>query len=112
MHFDCTFCSHSSDGSHIMSGSENGFVYIWRTYQDIARTAPAARRDVNDSYESFAGQLLIITCYWSCTCATVVSLCHGLVEVVLVVLLPTSLMWHVRYTHVLVVLTKLGLTII
>lgn len=54
--FSFFFGFFSSDGSHIISGSENGFVYLWRTYHDVARAAPAARRDVNDAYESFAGK--------------------------------------------------------
>ncbi|XP_065182884.1 WD repeat-containing protein 44-like [Sycon ciliatum] len=43
--------SFSADGSHIITGSENGFVYLWRTFHDFSRSA-AAR--LNDFYESFA----------------------------------------------------------
>lgn len=44
------YCSH--DGQYVISGSEDHFVYIWRTQHGI----PSSRRDKNEFYESFSGK--------------------------------------------------------
>ena len=46
----CYVCS-SHDGQYIVCGSEDHFVYIWRTQHGIA----SSRRDKNDYFESFSG---------------------------------------------------------
>lgn len=43
-------CSH--DGQYVICGSEDHFVYIWRTQHGI----PSSRRDKNEFYESFSGK--------------------------------------------------------
>ena len=42
----------SHDGQYVISGSEDHFVYIWRTQHGIQ----SARRDKNEFYESFSGK--------------------------------------------------------
>lgn len=49
--FNICFCSH--DGQYVISGSEDHFVYIWRTQHGF----PSSRRDKNEFYLSFSGKI-------------------------------------------------------
>ncbi|EEC03180.1 WD-repeat protein, putative, partial [Ixodes scapularis] len=46
--------SFSHDGRYIISGSENQFIYIWKTYHDYKFSS--ARRDRNDYWEGIKGE--------------------------------------------------------
>lgn len=46
------FCSH--DGKYIISGSENQYIYMWKTHHDYAKFS-SARRDRNDYWEAIKG---------------------------------------------------------
>lgn len=55
--------SFSPDGSHIICGSENQQVYVWRTALAIPpKQLLPKKRARNDSYEYFKGNSHIITC--------------------------------------------------
>ncbi len=45
----------SRDGQYIISGSEDNFIYIWKTHQDLNKLS-STRRDRNEFYESFSGK--------------------------------------------------------
>lgn len=47
----------SHDGQYVISGSEDHFVYIWRTQHGIQ----SARRDKNEFYESFSAHAVVVT---------------------------------------------------
>lgn len=46
----------SHDGKFIVSGSENQFVYIWKTYHDYSKFS-SARRDRNGYWEGIKGTI-------------------------------------------------------
>ena len=45
----------SRDGRYIISGSEDKFIYIWKTHLDASKLS-SARRDRNEFYECFSGE--------------------------------------------------------
>ena len=47
---------YSQDGQYILCGSEDNYIYVWKTYHDYGKLS-SARRDRNDCYESFTGNL-------------------------------------------------------
>eukprot|EP00794_Sanderia_malayensis_P011106 gene11103-12275_t len=49
--------SFSHDGRHIVCGSEDHFIYIWKTYHDI----PNVRKDRSEYYESFSAHDAVVT---------------------------------------------------
>ncbi|XP_068731913.1 WD repeat-containing protein 44-like [Montipora capricornis] len=49
--------SFSHDGQYVISGSEDHFVYIWRTQHGF----PSSRRDKNEFYESFSAHAVVVT---------------------------------------------------
>lgn len=49
--------SFSHDGQYVICGSEDHFVYIWRTQHGI----PSSRRDKNEFYESFSAHAVVVT---------------------------------------------------
>ena len=53
MFWICFFFFYSHDGQYVICGSEDHFVYIWRTQHGF----PSSRRDKNEFYESFSGKL-------------------------------------------------------
>ena len=50
-------CSH--DGKYIISGSENQYIYMWKTHHDYAKFS-SARRDRNDYWEAIKGLFISI----------------------------------------------------
>jgi len=50
----------SRDGQYIISGSEDNYVYIWRTHHDVGKLS-SARRDRNEYYESFSAHSAPVT---------------------------------------------------
>ena len=44
----------SHDGKYIISGSENQYIYMWKTHHDYAKFS-SARRDRNDYWEAIKG---------------------------------------------------------
>ena len=52
----CTALPYSRDGQYILCGSEDNYIYVWKTYHDYGKLS-SARRDRNDCYESFTGNL-------------------------------------------------------
>jgi len=50
----------SRDGQYIISGSEDNYVYIWRTHHDVGKLS-SARRDRNEYYESFRAHSAPVT---------------------------------------------------
>ena len=64
----------SHDGSYLICGSEDRFVYVWRTQHGIA----SARRDKNEFYESFSGNAITTAnagIPWIC-CISDCAQCH------------------------------------
>ena len=61
--------SFSRDGQYIIGGSEDNYVYIWKTHHDVSKLS-SARRDRNEYYESFSGEfisnVLHITPHYTC----------------------------------------------
>ena len=61
--------SFSQDGQYIIGGSEDNYVYIWKTHHDVSKLS-SARRDRNEYYESFSGEfisiVLHITPHYTC----------------------------------------------
>ena len=54
--------TNSRDGQYIISGSEDNFVYVWKTHIDTLKMP--SRRDRNEFYESFSCKcLLYMTLY-------------------------------------------------
>ncbi|KAG0410780.1 hypothetical protein HPB47_012108 [Ixodes persulcatus] len=51
--------SFSHDGRYIISGSENQFIYIWKTYHDYKFSS--ARRDRNDYWEGIKAHNAVVT---------------------------------------------------
>lgn len=49
--------SFSHDGQYVISGSEDHFVYIWRTQHGF----PSSRRDKNEFYLSFSAHAVVVT---------------------------------------------------
>ncbi|XP_020601484.1 WD repeat-containing protein 44-like [Orbicella faveolata] len=49
--------SFSHDGQYVICGSEDHFVYIWRTQHGF----PSSRRDKNEFYESFSAHAVVVT---------------------------------------------------
>lgn len=47
----------SHDGQYVICGSEDHFVYIWRTQHGF----PSSRRDKNEFYESFSAHAVVVT---------------------------------------------------
>lgn len=43
----------SRDGQYIISGSEDNFIYLWKTHLDVSKLS-SSRRDRNEFYESFS----------------------------------------------------------
>ena len=54
--FDLLPYSCSRDGQYIISGSEDKYIYIWRTHNDVIKL-PSTRRDRSELYESFSCKL-------------------------------------------------------
>ena len=56
MQFVCffLFLPNSHDGKFIISGSENQYIYMWKTHHDYAKFS-SARRDRNDYWEAIKG---------------------------------------------------------
>ncbi|XP_074658435.1 WD repeat-containing protein 44-like isoform X2 [Tubulanus polymorphus] len=52
--------SFSSDCKYIICGSENSFVYIWKTYHDFHKFS-SARRDRNDYWEGIRAHSVVVT---------------------------------------------------
>lgn len=48
------FFPDSHDGKFIISGSENQYIYMWKTHHDYAKFS-SARRDRNDYWEAIKG---------------------------------------------------------
>ena len=46
----------SRDGQYIISGSEDNYVYVWKTHIDTLKMP--SRRDRNEFYESFSCEFL------------------------------------------------------
>ncbi|XP_037089479.1 WD repeat-containing protein 44-like [Pollicipes pollicipes] len=53
--------SFSHDGKHIVAGSENQCVYIWKTHHDYSKFS-SARRDRNDFWEGIKAHEAQVTC--------------------------------------------------
>ncbi|EDV29272.1 uncharacterized protein TRIADDRAFT_20246, partial [Trichoplax adhaerens] len=51
--------SFNQSGESIVCGSEDYFVYTWKTYHDYAKSS--SRRDRNDCFESFQAHTAIVT---------------------------------------------------
>lgn len=51
--------SFSHDGRYVISGSENQFIYIWKTYHDYKFSS--ARRDRNDYWEGIKAHNAVVT---------------------------------------------------
>ncbi|CAL8119089.1 unnamed protein product [Orchesella dallaii] len=51
----------SHDGKYVVSGSENQFVYIWKTYHDYSKFS-SARRDRNGYWEGIKAHNVVVTC--------------------------------------------------
>ena len=49
------FLPFSRDGQYIIGGSEDNYIYIWKTHHDVSKLS-SARRDRNEYYESFSGE--------------------------------------------------------
>ena len=57
----------SRDGQYIIGGSEDNYIYIWKTHHDVSKLS-SARRDRNEYYESFSGEPVdCATCVHSIT---------------------------------------------
>lgn len=52
--------SFSHDGKYVISGSENQFIYIWKTHHDYS-TFSSARRDRNDYWEGIKAHNAVVT---------------------------------------------------
>lgn len=52
--------SFSHDGKYVISGSENQFIYLWKTYHDYAKFS-SARRDRNDYWEAIKAHNAVVT---------------------------------------------------
>ena len=50
-----SFLPFSRDGQYIIGGSEDNYIYIWKTHHDVSKLS-SARRDRNEYYESFSGK--------------------------------------------------------
>jgi WD40 repeat protein len=50
----------SRDGQYIISGSEDGYVYVWKTHHDFSKLS-SVRRDRNDFFESFTAHSAPVT---------------------------------------------------
>ena len=48
---------YSREGEYIICGSEDNYIYIWKTHHDFNKLS-SARRDRNDYYESFTGEYI------------------------------------------------------
>ena len=70
-HFFCTICmcylvlrinlhasTYSRDGLNIISGSEDHYIYVWKTHHDVNKLT-SVRRDRNEFYESFSSTILL-----------------------------------------------------
>ncbi|XP_067118592.1 WD repeat-containing protein 44 isoform X3 [Centruroides vittatus] len=52
--------SFSHDGKYVISGSENQFIYIWKTHHDYSKFS-SARRDRNDYWEGIKAHNAVVT---------------------------------------------------
>lgn len=52
------YSSYSRDGQYIICGSEDNYIYIWKTHHDYSKLS-SARRDRNDYFESFSGKIKV-----------------------------------------------------
>ena len=43
----------SRDGQYIISGSEDNFIYLWKTHLDLSKLS-SGRKDRNEFYEAFS----------------------------------------------------------
>ncbi|XP_057378904.2 WD repeat-containing protein 44-like [Daphnia carinata] len=50
----------SHDGKYIISGSENQYIYMWKTHHDYAKFS-SARRDRNDYWEAIKAHNAVVT---------------------------------------------------
>lgn len=48
----------SRDGQYVITGSEDNYIYIWKTHLDLSKLS-SARRDRNEFYESFTGEKFV-----------------------------------------------------
>ena len=55
LHFVSSLPPFSRDGLSIISGSEDNFIYVWKTHHDVSKLS-SARRDRNEFYESFTSE--------------------------------------------------------
>lgn len=55
------FLFSSHDGKYIVSGSENQYIYMWKTHHDYAKFS-SARRDRNDYWEAIKAHNAVVTC--------------------------------------------------
>lgn len=53
--------SFSHDGKYIVSGSENQYIYIWKTHHDYSKFS-SVRRDRNDFWEGIKVHNAVVTC--------------------------------------------------
>ena len=52
---NCSACLHySPKGKYVISGSEDHFIYLWKTQHEFYKFS-SARRDRNDYYEAVKG---------------------------------------------------------
>ena len=68
--------SFSRDGQYIIGGSEDNYVYIWKTHHDVSKLS-SARRDRNEYYESFSGGFISIVLHVSLHCTCIPGVVHN-----------------------------------
>ena len=65
----------SRDGQYIISGSEDNFVYVWKTHIDMSKMP--SRRDRNEFYESFSSKYMY--CYVHFLCGYTLEIMHSII---------------------------------
>lgn len=56
-------CCYSRDGLNIICGSEDNFIYVWKTHHDVNKLS-SVRRDRNEFYESFTSEYIFVYTAW------------------------------------------------